>query len=57
MQDRGVQFQECLDDDSNRSIQSYEYVRTMDVGCECQVEKKSDELDAIDSNYIIIRPF
>nr|XP_050850626.1 uncharacterized protein LOC127064105 isoform X1 [Vespula vulgaris] len=51
VQDRGVQFQECLDDDSNRSIQSYEYVRTMDVGCECQVEKKSDELDAIDTCY------
>lgn len=50
VEDRGVQFQRSfrpepftIDDDS-LSIQSYEFVKTMDVGCECKVETTNDEI-------------
>ncbi|KAL2727221.1 protein 175-like [Vespula squamosa] len=52
MKDRSVQFQDCLKqepsivDDDSVSIQSYEFIKTMDVGCECEVEKKIHERDA-----------
>ncbi|XP_035737577.1 uncharacterized protein LOC118448432 isoform X2 [Vespa mandarinia] len=56
VRNRSVQFQKCLQqepsifDDDSFSIQSYEFVRTMDVGCECKVERKHDELDGTNSN-------
>ncbi|XP_047351796.1 uncharacterized protein LOC124949933 isoform X2 [Vespa velutina] len=58
VQNRGVQFQKCLQqepsivDDDSFSIQSYEYVRTMDVGCECKVERKHDELDGTNNRSL-----
>lgn len=60
VQDRSVQFQECpkqepsIFNDDSLSVQSYEFLRTMDIGCECKVERKNDELDGTDSNYLII---
>ncbi|KAI4501187.1 hypothetical protein M0802_003560 [Mischocyttarus mexicanus] len=50
VEDRGVQLQgifkqePTIFDDDSLSIQSYEFVKTMDVGCECKVEKNNDEM-------------
>ncbi|XP_043491946.1 uncharacterized protein LOC122517559 [Polistes fuscatus] len=49
VEDRGVQFEGSFRpepftfDDDSLSIQSYEFVKTMDVGCECKVETTNDE--------------